>query len=44
LLSIHNLHVLIDLSATLRKEILEGSFQAFLNDFLSKSEEIGVHL
>jgi len=42
LLSIHNLHVLIDLSATLRKEILEGSFQAFLIDFLAKSEEIGV--
>ena len=42
LLSIHNLHILIDLSSTLRKEILEGSFHAFLLDFLSKSEEIGV--
>jgi len=42
LLSIHNLHVLVDLSETLRKEIIEGSFQTFLKDFLSKSKEIGV--
>jgi len=42
LLSIHNLHVLIDLSATLRVAITEGSFQTFLRDFLSESEENGV--
>ena len=30
LLSIHNLDVLIDLSSALRKEIIEGSFQTFL--------------
>ncbi len=41
LLSIHNLHVLIDLSATLREEILKGSFHSFLKDFLIKSEENG---
>ena len=41
LLSIHNLHVLIDLSSTLRRVILEGSFQLFLNDFLSKTENSG---
>lgn len=42
LLSIHNLHVLIDLSSTLRSAIMEGSFQSFLKDFLSKTEENGV--
>ena len=41
LLSIHNLHILIDLSATLRSVIIEGSFQAFLKDFLSKTKENG---
>jgi queuine tRNA-ribosyltransferase len=44
LLSIHNLHVLIDLSTTLRDVILQGSFQNFLEEFLSKSEETGVQL
>lgn len=42
LLSIHNLHVLIDLAATLRNEIINGSFQSFLSNFLSKSNENGV--
>ncbi len=42
LLSIHNLHVLIELSETIREEILKGSFHSFLKDFLTKSEENGV--
>ena len=41
LLSIHNLHVLIDLSSTLRRVILEGHFQTYLKDFLAKKEENG---
>jgi len=41
LLSIHNLHVLIDLSATIRKEIIKGSFQYFKKDFLSLPKENG---
>jgi queuine tRNA-ribosyltransferase len=41
LLSIHNLHSLIDLTSTLRSLILEGKFQDFLNDYLSYYENNG---
>jgi len=42
LLSIHNLHVLIDLSTTIRAAILEGEFQSFTEDFLSNLESNGI--
>lgn len=35
LLSIHNLHSLIDLTTTLRSLIIEGKFQEFLKEYLS---------
>jgi len=41
LLSIHNLHVLINFSSTLRNEIINGSFQSFRKNFLYKIEENG---
>jgi queuine tRNA-ribosyltransferase len=39
LLSIHNLHVLIDLASKLRAAILKGEFSRFYTDFLSNTEE-----
>ena len=39
LLSIHNLHVLIDLAATLRSVIRKGEFNTFYQGFLSRTEE-----
>ena len=44
LLSIHNLHSLIDLTSTLRKRILAGDFQAFFNDYLDQIETSGEQL
>lgn len=41
LLSIHNLHSLIDLTSTLRTLILEGKFQGFLIDYLNTIENSG---
>jgi queuine tRNA-ribosyltransferase len=41
LLSIHNLHVLIDLSQRLRKSIQEGSFSRFYKDFLEEASRSG---
>ena len=41
LLSIHNLHILIDLTRDIRNAILVNSFQSFLSDFLSESENNG---
>ena len=39
LLSIHNLHSLIDLTSTIRANILQGSFHDFRKEFLSMHEE-----
>jgi len=44
LLSIHNLHSLINLTSTLRSSILEGKFQDFFNGYLSNFENNGVGL
>lgn len=44
LLTIHNLHSLIDLTATLRSLILDGKFQEFYNDYLSHFENNGENL
>jgi queuine tRNA-ribosyltransferase len=44
LLSIHNLHSLISLTSTLRSNILKGSFDDFIKDYLSKIEELGEDL
>ena len=41
LLSIHNLHTLIDLTTDLRAAIIEGSFSNFYEDFLAKSADFG---
>ena len=41
LLSIHNLHILIDLSENLRKSILEGIFDEFTASYLKQAEENG---
>ena len=41
LLSIHNLHTLIDFSSDIRTAILDGSFSTFLKDFLTRTEEHG---
>ena len=41
LLSIHNLHTLIDLSSTLREAILTGKFEVFLSDFLQNARQSG---
>ncbi len=41
LLSIHNLHSLIDLTSTLRRLILERKFQGFLIDYLDVIENSG---
>ena len=38
LLSIHNLHILIDLSSSLRKSILDGNFMKFVNLFLEQAK------
>jgi queuine tRNA-ribosyltransferase len=44
LLSIHNLHILIDLSENLRKSILEGIFDEYTASYLNQAEENGEHL
>jgi queuine tRNA-ribosyltransferase len=44
LLSIHNLHSLIDLSTTIRKKILAGEFQFFLKDYLDRVAQPGDQL
>ncbi len=41
LLSIHNVHSLLDLTSTMRTKILEGKFQEFREDFLSQYEANG---
>ena len=41
LLSIHNLHSLVDLTTTIREKILTGKFQDFRQEFLSKYEDKG---
>jgi queuine tRNA-ribosyltransferase len=41
LLSIHNLHSLIDLTSTVRAKILNGDFQDFLKDFLAVEDSNG---
>jgi tRNA-guanine family transglycosylase len=41
LLSIHNLHSLIDLVSTLRSLILEEKFQDFYKDYLERIKENG---
>lgn len=41
LLSIHNLHSLIDLTSTLRSLIIAGKFQAFYKEFLTTYENNG---
>ncbi len=39
LLSIHNLHVLIDLASSMREAIIQGRFSDFVSNFLSRTEE-----
>ena len=41
LLSIHNLHTLIDLTSTLRSLIMKGKFQPFLKEYLAQFESDG---
>ena len=41
LLSLHNLHILIDLTSTLRTEILEGTITKFTKSFLSAAYNNG---
>ena len=40
LISIHNLHILIDLSSSLRKSIIDGTFSKFISNFLEQSETL----
>lgn len=42
LLSIHNLHSLIDLTTTLRNLIIKGKFQDFLDEYLANISSTGV--
>ena len=44
LLSIHNLHVLIDLTSELRVSILDGSIDDFTNTYLENAQLNGVIL
>jgi queuine tRNA-ribosyltransferase len=44
LLSIHNLHILIDLTSELRASILDGSFDDFTNTYLENARLNGVIL
>jgi len=42
LLSIHNLHILIELSANIRQSIIQGEFGKFLDDYLADYKKNGV--
>jgi queuine tRNA-ribosyltransferase len=44
LLSIHNLHILISLTFTLRAAILEGTFEQYIKTFLQSAQNNGVSL
>ena len=41
LLSIHNIHTMLELTSTIRSKILSGEFQGFLKDYLSTYEANG---
>jgi tRNA-guanine family transglycosylase len=38
LVSLHNLHTLLQLAADMRQAILEGRFQAFVHDYSTPNE------
>lgn len=43
LLSIHNIHTLIDLTSTIRNKIIQGEFEDFLEEYLTKYAANGDH-